>query len=63
MKKIVWIVVIVVLLQWIIYENHRYVEAQWGNWKEKALDGAQPEKPGFCFYCSVIKPLIEDGHE
>lgn len=60
MKKVVlWTITLLYIVTDIIYENHRNVEDQWGEWKELTLDGAQPQKPGFCFYCTYIKPLID----
>lgn len=65
MKKIFRCILIVLfILQYVIYENHRKVENEWGKWKEATLDGWHPEKPGPCFYCDYIKPLIDKyGHD
>ena len=54
MKKIViGIIIFLFLALFVIAENHRYVENQWGEWKELTLDGAHPEEPGFCLYCYI----------
>ncbi len=54
MKKIVLVIIIVLFLAlYGIAENHRYVDNQWGKWKEHTLDGANPEEPGFCLYCYI----------
>ena len=60
-KIILWILGIAFILLWIIADNHRDVERQWGEWKTLTLDGAKPERPGFCFYCTYIRPLIESS--
>ena len=54
MKKIfLGIIVILFLTLYGIAENHQRVQKQWGVWKEQTLDGAHPEKPGFCLYCYI----------
>lgn len=54
MKKIVLGIIIVLFLAlYGIAENHQRVQNQWGEWKELTLDGAHPEKPGFCLYCYI----------
>ena len=60
MKKIVFGIIIVMFLAlYGIAENHQRVQRQWGEWKEQTLDGAHPEKPGFCLYC-YIKDKFSD---
>ena len=63
MKKIVLGIIIVLFLAlYGIAENHRYVDNQWGKWKELTLDGANTEEPGFCLYC-YIRDKIRDYNE
>lgn len=64
MKRIIlWSIVVLYIIAYIIYENHRKVEVEWGEWKELTLDGANPPMPGFCFYCDYIKPLFLKYHK
>ena len=64
MKRIIlWSIAVLFIIAYIIAENHRRVENQWGVWKEQTLDGAKPKKPGICFYCDFIKPLFLKRHE
>ena len=64
MKKIfLGIIVILFLTLYGIAENHQRVQKQWGEWKEQTLDGAHPEKPGFCLYCYIRDKFRKDGRD
>jgi len=62
-KIILWIVALLFIALYAIDKRHRDIQRQWGEWKELTLDGAHPEKPGTCFYCEYIKPLISKVYE
>jgi len=62
-RIILWSIAVLIIIAYMIDENHRKVEAEWGEWKEATLDGANPQKPGICFYCDYIKPLIQECHK
>ncbi len=64
MKIVFYIILTVFLLLYAIDENHQRVEVARGKWKTEMLtrNGYPPiDEPGFCFYCTYIKPLIEDN--
>jgi len=64
MKKIVlYTLLILFVALYVMDKRHRDIQRQWGEWKELTLDGAHPEKPGSCFYCEHVKPLIENWYE
>lgn len=64
MKKIAFGIILTLFVAlYAINEMHRNNEYQWAKWKELTLDGARPEKPGPCFYCEYVKPIIRKIYE
>ena len=64
MKKLILISTGVLLIAlYAIAEQHQRIDAEWGEWKELTLDGANPPKPGICIYCMYIKPFFQKSHE
>ncbi len=64
-KVVICIFCTLLFLLYIIAENHQRVEVARGKWKTEMLtrNGYPPiEEPGFCFYCTYIKPLIEKNN-